>query len=382
MKLRIVHIENYFDPEAGYQINELLYASKNFDDEVIVITSKDLKRYHKEYNPEIDRDFEEKTGVKIIRLDTLFKISSRIVLKNLNKTIENLKPDILFMHGIGDFKDLLLWRKKRPYKVVRDCHMSWVASQNKFKNLYYFFFKSFFSPIINNTNKYDVIYSLGVEEYEYLRKLGINDCKIENLPHGYNEDTMYYSDKDRVSIRHSYNFDENDIVISYIGKFNFMKQPDLVFDIFDFLSASFIKDNNLKLLFIGSKDEEYMKIFNKKLSLYRDKIQIEIDDSKEFKDLRKYYSASDICIFPKQTSLSSIHAQVCNCRVIMEDHTSNKERVLDNNNLYSENDFSMAAEILIRIVEELKTKDNKISIEELKKREYKNQLRKLKELSA
>ena len=32
--MKIIHVEDYFDPTAGYQINELLYASKNFGDDV------------------------------------------------------------------------------------------------------------------------------------------------------------------------------------------------------------------------------------------------------------------------------------------------------------------------------------------------------------
>lgn len=379
--MRIVHIENYFDPQAGYQINELLYASKNFNDEVFIITSKDLKRYHKEYNPAIDREFERKTGVKIIRLNTLLKISSRIALKKLDFTIEKLNPDILFMHGIGDFRDLLLWKKKRSYKVVRDCHMSWVASRNKFKKIFYLFFKVFFSSIINSTNKYEKVYALGTEEYEYLRKIGINDNKIELLLHGYNNEVIYYDENERKSIREKYNFKDEDVVISYIGKFNDLKKPDLVFDIVKELGSEYIKNKNLKLLFIGPKEASYMQKFQDKYSDSINEIPIIIDDSKEFKELRKYYSASDICVFPKQTSLSSIHAQVCLCPVLMENHTSNKERVINKNHLYSINDFSRAADILREIIDNKQyIKGVRLIENPIEKREYKNQVKQVRSL--
>src|SRR5699024_5430341 len=107
------------------------------------------------------------------------------ILKGLWRKIDELQPDLLFLHGLGDFKDLILWKKKRKYKVVRDCHMSWVASRNKFRKIYYSAFKLLFSNKINQTSKYEVVFALGNEEYEYLTKLGISESKIKYLKHGY-----------------------------------------------------------------------------------------------------------------------------------------------------------------------------------------------------
>lgn len=376
--MRILHIENYFDPTAGYQINELLYAGKEFKDEVFLITSNDMTPFHKTIDISKDKEYEKNVGVTIYRLNMGFKISSRIIMQNFKETINKINPDIVFMHGIGDFKDLQLWRKKTSYKIVRDCHMSWVASKNKFRNVYFLLFRLLFAPIINRTNKYDVIYALGNEEYEYLRKLGIKNEKIEYLRHGYNEKLMFFSANGRKCIREKYNFLDNDIVISYIGKFNSKKQPDLIFDIINKLDKEYIIRNNIKLLFIGPKDEKYMIIFNKKLKTVKYKNNIVIDESILYNDLHKYYSASDICIFPKETTLSSIHAQVCGCPVIMENHTSNRERVVDNRNLYENANYNEAAEILGRIIDNKEYTQNKY-IENLNDREYNNQIKLLKE---
>ena len=113
---------------------------------------------------------------------------------------------------------------------------------------------------------------------------------------------MYYSESERNIIRNFYQFNTDDIVISYIGKFNKNKQPDLIFDIINKFERNYISEKKLKLLFIGPKDNEYMKIFNKKLLKLKEKIDITIDDTKPFTELRKYFSASDICIFPKETT--------------------------------------------------------------------------------
>lgn len=374
--MKIVHVEDYFDPSAGYQINELLIASKEFDDDVYLITSNDMSPFHKEVDINKDRDFEQYTGVKIIRLNKSLKLSSRLILKNFKKKINEIKPDVIYMHGIGDFKDFLLWSPKPNYKIIRDCHMSWVASKNKFRKLFYLVYKIFFASIINNTNKYEVIYALGNEEYEYLKRIGISEKKIDFLRHGYNDLIMFYDEKERRRVRDQYSIEDNDIVISYIGKFNNFKKPDLIIDIINMLDKEFIDSNKLKLLFIGPKDKNYMIRFNEKLASIKGKIPIVIDESKQYNELRKYYSASDICIFPKETTLSSIHAQVCGCPVIMENHESNRERVINNNNLFEIDDIEQAKEILRKIVEEqeyLKDKQERNTIL-LKDREYKRQI--------
>lgn len=376
--MKILHVEDYFDPLAGYQINELIYANKDLNDEVYLITSNDMSPFHKQVDVSLDEQFAKKTGVKIYRLESIVNISNRIILKDLKKTIRKINPDIVFMHGIGDFKDLQLWQKKGSYKLIRDCHMSWVASKNKLRHFFYLFYRLFFASIINSTNKYDVIFALGDEEYEYLRKLGINDNKIGYLKHGYNNSVMYYDECERNIIREKYKFDKDDIVISYIGKFNYSKRPDLIIDIIDKLDQTFIDDYKIKLLFIGPKDEEYMeKVFNLKRYNMKNKMQILIDSSKPFVELRKYYSASDICIFPKETTLSSIHAQICGCPVIMENYKSNRERVINNNNLYPVDNLIKSLDVLKNIIEKSEYEKNRNlnNIYLLEDREYKKQIK-------
>lgn len=377
----IVHVEDYFDPDAGYQINELVSAKNNFDS-IYLITSYVMTPFHKSFNPQRDLLFEEETGIQIIRLKSLIKVSSRLWLKGLWKHISLIKPDLLFLHGIGDFKDLVLFSRKKPYKIIRDCHMSWIASQNRFAGIYFYLYKYIFSSIINKTNKYEAIFALGIEEHDYLKKLGIEERKIKFLLHGYNSSTMFYDLKSREEIRKIYNISKEEIVISYIGKFNTEKCPDLIFDIISNVGVEILDQYKLCLLFIGPKDELYMKTFHKKQTSIDTSIPVIIDGPKEFKSLRKYYSASDICIFPKQTTLSSIHAQVCKCPVLMEKHVSNCERVVNNNNLFPENDYVTASDILVSIIKdkEYLKETNEKYLRKLESREYTNQVKMLHDL--
>lgn len=380
--MKIVHVEDYFDPTAGYQVNELLRINQKIKDEVYIVTSNDMTPFHKNLDKRKDKIFEKNFNVKVIRLEGGLKISSRLFLKGLWKQIDDINPDLVFLHGIGDFKDLILFKKKKRYIIVRDCHMSWVASKNKFAKIYYKFFKIVFSRIINNSNKYKKIYALGCEEYEYLKAIGISDKKIDYLYHGYNDEVMYYDEKERERIRNLYKLRKDDIVISYIGKFNRYKRPDLIIDIINKLDLDELMINKIKLLFIGSKEREFEVIFNKKLDMLEKKIDIIIEDSKPFNELKNYFSASDICIFPKETTLSSIHAQVCGCPVIMEEHDSNKERVIIQENLYKIDDINAATLILKRIIDDkgYEKIENLQRIKSLEVIEYKKQFKKILEI--
>ncbi len=369
----IIHVEDYFDPTAGYQINELLYKSKQFDDTVILITSDDMSPFHKEWNKKEDLEFTRKTKVKIIRLEKSFKILSRIIIKNMWKTIESFNPDVVYLHGIADFKDFILWKKKRRYSIYRDSHMSWVASKNKLNKFFYFLYRIMFSRQINKKNKYEKILALGIEEKEYIFKLGIAKNKVEMLPHGYNKDNMFFSESAREKLRKHYDIAKDQIVISYIGKFDNNKRPDLIFDILKKIKGY----DNITLFFLGNKDDKYMKTFyGKKKNC---KYNLILEDGKPFGELYKYYSFSDICIFPKETTLSSIHAQVCGCEVIMEEHISNQERVVNKDNLYEINNLCQASKILKNLLEN-KNKDRYKYIKHLKDREYSNQVKKINNL--
>lgn len=382
--MRIIHVEDYFDPTAGYQINELLMASNPLKDETIIISSFDLSPFHKQYNEVDDLTFENKYHVKIIRLKSILKLSSRIILKGMWKEIDSLNPDLVFLHGIGDFKDLLLYKKKKNYIIIRDCHMSWVASKNPLRHIYYLAYKVLFSRRINSSEKIKLVYALGEEEKEYLNKLGIKNNKIGDLKHGYNEENMFYDSVERESLRKIIKVNHNEVLISYIGKFDSQKRPDFIFDIVEEMMLKNEKNNEnekikLKFLFVGPKEIQYFDLFKDKLDKFIFKDDVQILDAVPFKDLYKFYSASDICIFPKQASLSSIHAQICYTPVIMERMTSNKERVLLGKNLYSENNFEEAADILIRIVNNLSTEISELknNLYKFEEREYSNQVKKL-----
>lgn len=378
--MKIIHIEDYFDADAGYQINELLKIKSN--NQIFLICSKDMSPFHKEYNQEQkekDKRFEEKFNIKILRMKIYFKIGTRIFYKNLIQQIKRIDPDVLFLHGIGDFKDLyFLLSPEKKYLIFRDCHMSWVASKNKFARLYYKFYSLTFAKIINKTSKYQQIYALGEEEKEYLEKLGIDNKKIQILPHGYNEKIYFKNNDLREKIRKELKIQKGDILISYIGKFDNLKKPHLNLEIFMKLGKSYIEKNKIKFLFLGPKQNKYMnEVFYPILEKIDFKDEIIVEKGKNSEELNKYYNASDICLWPQETTLSSIHAQVTGTVCMMEAHSSNIERVVDNENLFEIGNLSSAVKVLKNIIENKKYLKESLISEKLKNREYHIQIKTL-----
>ncbi len=386
--MRIIHVEDYFDPKSGYQINELVRAWSFREDEIIILTSADTTPFQVKITKEEDEEFEKLTGAKVIRLKPKLKISTRLLLDSLWETIESLEPDVLFLHGIGDFKDLILFSRKRKYPVFRDCHMTWTASINRFRHIYYVSYRSIFSPIINRTDKYYKVFAVSHESKDYLIHLGVSENKIDLLPLGYNSKIMYFDELGRNDVRNTYGFDDEDIVISYIGKFDEFKKPDLIFDILRFVDRDILIKSNIGLLFIGYKNQSYMeKTFNPKLEEYKKmfpSIKIVQDDGKAFDVLRNYFSASDIVIYPKGTTLSSIHAQICGCAVIMESHLANVERIVDKDTLYEIGNLKDAALKLEKVLKDERFRRKKENVHKsilyLKDFDYNAQVLKLRTL--
>lgn len=377
--MKVVMVKYFFDTEANYQITEMAKAWPK-GHELVIITSKYLDYVHKSYDESQelrDRVFEAKYGVTIVRLDCWFRLGSRVFFKGLKSTVDSFSPDVLFMHGIGDFNDVLYLYGRNKYLTFRDCHMSWIASKNRFAKLYYKFYSIFFAPMINRFQKYELVYALGLEEKEYIKAIGVNDERIAMLPHGYNKNAYYPSIQLRKSFRERLGVADDELVITYTGKFDYAKSPDVSLDIYQYLGKDFIEKNRLKFVFIGPVNKTYFdEIFMAKLDKLTYKDRVTILPAVPADELVEVYNGTDLCLWPKETTLSSIHAQVCGRPVIMEDHVSNIERVVDRSFLFKKSSLKDAATKLTSAIESVK-QGHIINISELDEREYNAQLKKM-----
>ena len=87
--MNIIHVEDRFEPEAGYQINELIKEQASLNYNITIITS-DIPIFSEKMNLKKWMKIFKKYSVNIIRLKPLLVISQRFYFHKLFKIINGL----------------------------------------------------------------------------------------------------------------------------------------------------------------------------------------------------------------------------------------------------------------------------------------------------
>ena len=149
--MKVLHIEDRFHPGMGYQIN--FFARYHRPDyEFIILTSDSSRLWTASDDASdlriVDKDFEKKYKVSVIRLATRLDRRNRqnLWLKGLIRAIRDTDPDILYVHTIESYSSLRVLLSRRTlsdYKVFFDTHtlLNQFQSGLKFKLHLWFFRK-------------------------------------------------------------------------------------------------------------------------------------------------------------------------------------------------------------------------------------------------
>ncbi len=339
--MRFVHVEDFFHPNAGYQLNLLSRLQVEQGHEVIIITAELDKIpeyltsfFGKENINEKDKIFNEVTGVEIIRYPLFGYFSGRAIFKfGLHKLIKSLNPDVLFIHGEDTLTGIkLLWDYKRmniPY--VLDCHMLEMASMNRFREFFRFFFRKFITPIILK-NKIPLIRVVDSDFVEKHFNIPLNNTILLS----FGTDTSHFKPdlNSKLEFRNRHGIGVDDFVVLYAGKLDVYKGGVFF--------AKSIKDKiqligrNLHFLIIGTlSNDEYG--FQVETLLKQSENNIIRYPTQTYFELANFYKSADIAIFPKQCSMSYFEVQSCGLPVVLEKNEINMERVNNNKGvLFSE----------------------------------------------
>lgn len=331
--MKIINIEDFFHPNAGYQINIISKYLAKFGHEVIIITAdmakipNQLTSFFGKNNIEkYDREYEKITGVKIIRVPIKKFISGRAIFKkDIYKLVERLKPDVLYVHGNDTLVGIhyILKLGKLNYALISDSHMLEMASTNKFNKLFRLFYKKIITPKII---KHDLTV-IRTQNDIYVKKcLGI---PLKQAPWiSYGSDTLLFHPNNNVKkiFRKNNNISDDAFVILYAGKLDESKGGEFLAKA---IQKKFNTKKNLKIIIVGNTVGEYGK-----------NVERLFDDSENeilrfptqfYMNLAKFYQSCDLVVFPKQCSLSFYDAQACGIPVLFEDNNINKDRSKFNN---------------------------------------------------
>jgi glycosyltransferase involved in cell wall biosynthesis len=331
--MHFVHIEDFFHPNAGYQVNLLTKIQVEQGNEVTIVTSELNKIptyltsfFGKDNIEEKDNEFTRRTGVRIVRLPLVGFYSGRsIYYPNIFKIVDNLKPDVLFVHGEDTLIGMqYIWRyKKLKYPLVLDCHMLEMASENKFKYLFRKIFQRFFAPIIINNE----IPLIRVTDSDYVEKcLGIPLSKTILLSFGTDTNFFFPNLSNKIAFREKYDISSDSFVVLYAGKLDIYKGGKFFADS---ILDKFNSTKQIVFIIIGNTDGEFGA--NVESTFSKSQNRILRFPTQTYSDLAEFYQAADIAVFPKQCSMSFFEVQACGLPVLFEENEINSQRAMFNN---------------------------------------------------
>lgn len=326
--MKIVEIEDFFHPNAGYQINILSKYFVQFGHEVIILTAaaesmpqhltaffgaEDIERYDQEYT--------STTGVKIIRLPVRGFVSGRAIFTGaLKKTVDGLQPDILYAHGNDTASAMQFIAKlgKLPYPLVTDSHMLGMASVNRFNTLFHWFYRRTFAPKLK---KYKIPVIRTQNDPYVERELGIPLSQAPWISYG--SDTMLFHPDDaaKKKFRTENHIPEDAFVILYAGKLDESKGGRLLAET---ICKPLRTERQVVFLVVGNTAGSYGQEVEKLFSSSENSILR--FPTQRYVDLAPFYQAADLAVFPRQCSLSFYDVQACGLPVVLEDNNINTDR--------------------------------------------------------
>lgn len=331
--MRIVHVEDNFIPEAGYQLNILTKYMAALGMEVYIVTSDGrflssaLSGFFDVDNiKEKDIEFTAQTGVKIIRIVAKRAISNRVIFdRSLYETVEGLSPDVLYVHGndtwVGIRYAMKLGRTKYP--IIFDNHMLDMASVNKFAKLFYMLYRIFITPKLK---KNKTLILRVVDDPFIFKRLGVPKELSRLVSFGSDVMAFHPNPEMKILVREELNIPLDSLVFVYAGKLDESK-GGLFFA--KSIKARLESIRQLIFLIIGTPAGEFAdtvaEIFGNSEN------RLIILPTQPYKQLARYFQCADIAIFPKQCSLTYYDVQACALPVILEDNTINTSRVNHNN---------------------------------------------------
>ncbi len=336
--MRIVQIEDFFHPNTGYQINILSKYFVEFGHDVTVVCSEPEKMpsFLTDFFTisDIEKDdlnYENSTGVKIVRVPIVRYISGRsIYKKKIFEIVDSLKPDILFVHSEDTAIAIqyLMRIEKKPYALLMDNHQCDMSSHNRFREVFRWFYKKTCTPVIIRNQYITVRLSEGDHYMQEHFNIPMELCPCIT----FGSDTMlFHPDEDvKQQFRKKYDIKENAFVAVYAGKLDEYKGGKYLAQA---LKEKLILDAGREIVFIvvGNTSGEYGNSVEKIFGESENRILR--FPTQKYNELAPFFQTSDVSLIAKECSLTFFDYQACGLPVISEDNDVNTARTVYNNGM-------------------------------------------------
>jgi glycosyltransferase involved in cell wall biosynthesis len=294
-------------------------ANVNFKLKVFFASSKGVNQYFDpSFNKEISWNnlYLDKFEHEFLNDGKTLELNKQIDAPGIKKRLDDYNPDILIVYGYTQKlqQRAKKWAKENNKKVL----MISDAELRHYRPLYVRLLKHFLIP--KKLKVFDGFLTVGDANEDYYLHYGVLKEKLFRSPFPIDiflyEEAFKIKDELRKEIRNKYNINDDDIVLSNVGKFVKWKRQ---IDIIKALKLLENKYNRIVLFLIGSGEEEnYLQ--NEANKLKHNKVILTGFINPE--ELPAYYAASDIYIHPSERdahSLSVSEAILMGCPVIISD---------------------------------------------------------------
>lgn len=334
--MRILHWDEMFHPAFGYQINILpVYQAREGHD--VIIAAPENPENHPVFasfsnggnTREMDREFEQRTGVTVVRVPMFTVLSGRVIYKpGYVKRINDLNPDVILCHTSDTLSAMTIARnhKKINAPLVFDNHMLEMGSRNPLRNMFRIYYRHRIAPIFRKEG----FLTIRTQDDPYVMKcLGIPEDLAPYISFGTDTELFAPDEVVRRQFRQAHQIPEDAFVMLYAGKLTPAKGGLILADA---LQKKFYGDRDVLFLVIGNMEKtEYGQHVQQTFAQSENKILF--FPTQNYQDLAQFYQAADLAVFPKQCSLSFFDVQSCGLPVILEDGDVNRNRVKNGNGL-------------------------------------------------
>lgn len=328
--MKIVNVVDEFYPGAGYENNILSKYFVKFGYKYTILSTQVFsnKNFFNTSNYEIDdKVFEKETGVAVKRLPVKRMISGRAIwnFKEFIITIKSINPDVIFFCGNDSYIAIRYlfskWIKKTC--VVMDSHMLEMASHNRFRKLFWWFYRHFCAPKII---KYAIPVIRLQDDLFVQRRLGIPLSQSPFISFG-TDTLLFHPDKNiKKGFRDENKLSDNAFIVVYAGKLDEAKGGQFFADT---ILEKFNTERELVFVIVGNTFGDYGIKVEKTFAQSENKILRY--PTQKYSDLAQYFQIADLVLFPKQCSLSFYDAEACGAPVLSEDNNVNVDRCSHNN---------------------------------------------------
>lgn len=324
--MKVIHLcpSGPFNEFMSYHENILAKLMVTLGFEVTLITSRydfldgEVVRVDK-----IDKLTED--NYRLIRLDyflgfaktTATKIRRLIGLTNL---LEEIKPDLVWFHGIQsvDLLNIAKYKKKYPKTIIiADSHADKYNSGLKFFSRTFLHRILYKNIILRSISSIDKLIAISLDSQQFLiDHYGIKPNIIEIFPLGGEVLQDEISLKFRKKIRSELGVSENEIVYLHTGK---LDQKKLTLELISAFKKA--KSNKSNLYIIGSIGNDIKDTFFNSIS---NENRIYYLGWKNYPELKEYLHACDVYIQPGGQSATMQQAACCGCAVALQENSSHK----------------------------------------------------------